>query len=204
MADPTQTPSPEKPVFVATIDVGRLWTLTIVNLTLNIVILVLIFVGAIAHHHAMMRERMIMQSGGFGGRGPGFGPPGPGAPGSNNNAPPRPPGPAGSGGPPPTTGGAGEPNYAARMTDNIMNHLDDQLALTDDEVAKIRPVVAQELADFQTQMEAHQPVTQQQIEAAKAKIRPFLEPDQQKELDAMPVPNHLPSPGGQPNPDGGA
>ena len=49
------TPTPEKPVYVATIDVGRLWTLTIVSLTLNVVTLALITIGAIVHLSGFMR-----------------------------------------------------------------------------------------------------------------------------------------------------
>jgi hypothetical protein len=197
MSDSTTPPPSEKQVFVAPINIGRLWTLTIVNLTLNIVILVVIFIGVIGHHRDMPRDRMAMHGPGFGGPGPGFTPPGPRPPGPNDH--PAPPPPA----PPAATSNQSPPSPAARMTDNIMNHLEDQLALTDDQAAKIKPLVAQQLQDFQAQIQAHQPVTPQQIEAAKAEIRPFLQPGQQQALDAIPVPHHFPMPGGPPNPGAG-
>ncbi len=203
MSDSTTPPPSEKQVFVAPINIGRLWTLTIVNLTLNIVIIVLIFIGVIAHHRDMPRDRMAMQGPGFGGPGPGFTPPGPRPPGVNGNAAPPPPAQPVPPAPPAATSIQPPPSPTARMTDNIMNHLDDQLALTDDEQTKIRPVVEQQVEGFQQQMQARQPVTRKDIEAAKDKIRPLLEPDQQKELDAMPVPSQLPMQGGPLDPDAG-
>ena len=59
-------------------------------------------------------------------------------------------------------------------------------------------------ADLQKQMETQRAAMQKQIEDAKAKIKPFLTADQQKELDAMPVPGpRPPPPPDQPNQDGG-
>jgi Spy/CpxP family protein refolding chaperone len=79
------------------------------------------------------------------------------------------------------------------MTDSILNHLSTTLTLTDDEKAKIKPIVEQQVAEIQKQMEAQRQALQKQIEDGKAKIKPLLTPDQQKQLDAMPIPGQKPA-----------
>jgi hypothetical protein len=201
MSDPNPSPSPEKNIIVAPVNIGRLWTLTIISLTLNVVILILLMLGAIAHHREMMRERFEgrhMDGGGFGDRDRG------GRPfhrfdGGWRQGPPGDRGPSGDrvrgpGGPP--LGSRGLPEMMnddpAKMTDAVMNHLSQTLALTDDEKAKIKPIVEQQVQDMQKQRDAQRAAMQKQIEDAKAKIKPLLTPDQQKQLDAMPLPGQKP------------
>jgi Spy/CpxP family protein refolding chaperone len=43
-------------------------------------------------------------------------------------------------------------------------------------------------------MEAQRQAMQKQIEDTRAKIKPLLTPDQQKQLDALPIPGQKPSP----------
>jgi hypothetical protein len=80
----------------------------------------------------------------------------------------------------------------ARMTDGILNHLSTTLSLTDDQKAKIKPIIEQQVAEIQKQMEAQRAAMQKQIEDGKAKIKPLLTADQQKQLDAMPLPGQKP------------
>ena len=88
--------------------------------------------------------------------------------------------------------GKNGPPDPAKMTDGILNHLTTTLTLTDDEKAKIKPIIADQVAQMQKEMEAQRAATQKQIEAGKAKIRPLLTPDQQKQFDAMPLPGQKP------------
>ena len=82
------------------------------------------------------------------------------------------------------------------MSQDILDHLSQKLSLTDDEKAKVKPILDQQVADIQKQMEAVRDAVKKQIDAqheamkkqiedAKAKIRPLLTPDQQKQLDAL-------------------
>jgi hypothetical protein len=113
-------------------------------------------------------------------RGPGDVPPAPGMP--------------GMGGMRGMMGGfMGKPD-PARMTDMLLNHLSSTLSLTDDQKAKIKPIIEQQVADLEKQMEAQRAAMQKQIEDAKAKIKPLLNADQQKQLDAMPLPGQKPPP----------
>ena len=107
------------------------------------------------------------------------------------------------GGPGPMGGGPdmmgrekGGPPDPAQMSQNILDHLSQKLSLTDDEKAKIKPIVDQQVADIQKQMEAVRESVKKQLEAqheamkqhiedSKAKIRPLLTADQQKELDEL-------------------
>jgi hypothetical protein len=92
--------------------------------------------------------------------------------------------------------GAGQkhgPPDPAKMTDMVMAHLSDKLTLTDDEKTKIKPIVQEQIADIQKQMETQRQAMQKQIEDAKAKIRPLLTSDQQKQFDAMPIPGQKPA-----------
>jgi hypothetical protein len=90
------------------------------------------------------------------------------------------------------SGPMGKPD-PAKMTDGILNHLSTTLSLTEDEKTKIKPIIEQQVAEIQKQMEAQRAAMQKQIEDGKAKIRPLLTADQQKQLDAMPLPGQKPS-----------
>jgi hypothetical protein len=100
------------------------------------------------------------------------------------------PGP-GPGGPKPDFGAfAGgmdhfKPMNSEEMTDHLMLALDQKLTLTDAESAQIRPLVQDDIAQFQKDMEAQKAAHQKMIEDAKAKVRAVLTPDQQKQFDAM-------------------
>jgi hypothetical protein len=205
----TSSPSNDQNVLAAERAIKRLRTLTIVSLSLNGLILFLIILGAIIHHHRMER--------GFGGpgdgprfqdRGPGgddrrfhrFGSGGWGQRGGfdrgdrfgggrpqedgSRGGPDR-----GPGGPPPGMPGmGGERPDPAKMGERIMDHLSQKLSLTEDEKAKIKPIVDAQVADVQKQMEDQRAAMQKQVEDARAKIRPLLTADQQKQLDALPLP----------------
>ena len=87
-------------------------------------------------------------------------------------------------------GGPGEfaapqPPSAEAMTDRFMLALTGKLALTDPESAQIRPIVQQDIAQFQKDMEAQKTAHQKMIDDAKTRIRAVLTPDQQKQFDAM-------------------
>ncbi len=172
--------------------ISRLWTLTVLSLTVNFLIIVLIVIGVISHHHQQTHDRfaqrmamMRMMHGGFGGMGMnrGFGPMGgfrggPGGPGGgfggNMNG-----GPGGGSKP----GGEGLPPNEA-----ILQMLTQKLSLNDDEKAKVKAIIDSHVAEVQKQMEAQHAAVKAQAEDAKAKIKPLLTPDQQKELDALPLP----------------
>ena len=99
----------------------------------------------------------------------------------------------GSGGPPAGMPGmnSGKPD-PAKMGEMVMNRLSQKLSLTEDEKARIKPIIDQQVADFQKQMEAQRSALQKQMEDTKAKIRPLLSADQQKQLDAIPLPDQRP------------
>ena len=129
------------------------------------------------------------QQGGFRGRdgGRGFGgqPGGPGMMGGRS---------MGGHGMKPGMGGRGmgsgstTPPDPAQMADMMLNHLSSRLTLTDDEKAKIKPILEQQAAQMQKDRDAQHQVTQKAIEDTRAKIKPLLTPDQQKALDALPLP----------------
>jgi len=144
---------------------------------------------------------------GFGGMpppigGPGFGgmPPPVGGPGFGGMPPPI--GGPGFGGMPPPIGGPGSDNMPdtgigqrpkgpllpAAMADIVLSRLAEKLTLTDDEKAKIRPIIEQQVADFEKQMEVQHAAVQKQFEDTKAAIKPLLDADQQKQLDSLPLP----------------
>jgi len=203
-------PSPtEKTVVVNSNHLCRLWTLTYISLGLNALILASLLVCAIIHHHHKHH--------GFGGGdgrhggcfdghcpfggghhfhhfgGPGWGRQG-GFGGGNEGGPGGDFG-RGPGGPPPgmpgMSGPMGKPD-PARMTDMILNHLSEKLSLTDDEKAKIKPIIGQQIAEMQKQMEAQHQAMLKQLEDTKARIKPLLTADQQKQLDALPLPGQKP------------
>jgi hypothetical protein len=78
-----------------------------------------------------------------------------------------------------------QPPSAEAMTDHFMLALTDRLSLTDQESAQIRPIVQQDIAQFQKDMAAQKDAHQKMLDDAKTKIRGVLTPDQQKEFDAM-------------------
>ena len=216
MSEPTSTPAPaDKTPAVTKSDLCCLRTLTYVSLSLNALILLLIIAGVICHHlhrhhhhgfggRGAYADRGFMR-GGFGGQqfhrfGGEFGPGQPwggnGRFGGNNPANFQ-RGPDGMGG---MMGSQKNPPDPAKMTDNILNHLTKTLTLTDDQKAKIKPIVEQQVAAMQKQMEAQRAAMQKQIADAKAQIRPLLTADQQKQLDAMPLPGQKPPDAGIPPP----
>ena len=77
------------------------------------------------------------------------------------------------------------PPSAEAMTDRFMLMMTQKLALTDQESAQIHPIVQQQIEQFQKDMEAEKAAHQKMLDDAKAKIRPILTPDQQKQFDAM-------------------
>lgn len=235
MAETTPTTS-ETTVVVNKNHLCRLWTFTLISLSLNALILIILVVGCILHHHMEGRhhkhgfgcrghegcgrfekhehrefhqfrggpwgkpgfDRNRFDDEGNGGmgfrdrgdredggdRGPrdgGFGK-GPGGPGM-----------MGMGG----RGGMGRgpqgPPDPAKMTDMMLNHLSEKLTLTDDEKAKIKPILEAQAAQMQKDMEAQRATMQKSMEDTRAKIKPLLTPDQQKQLDAMPVPGQKPA-----------
>jgi hypothetical protein len=218
---PDTTPaSPERTVVVSS-GRSRLFTLLTV---VNSVILALIIIGAILHHHRMKHghgpgfagggrdggapcERGFHggfhhfrhfgygggqgfdRQGGFGGDGFGgqrFGGPGGGGFGFHQ----------GMGGMDTPQGGMGMAGNPGQMTDAILQHLGAQLALTDDQKAKIKPLIQADVAQFQKNAQALRDEMQKQFADAKAQIRPLLNADQQKQLDTMPTPGQKPADGG--------
>jgi hypothetical protein len=85
------------------------------------------------------------------------------------------------------------PPDPAKMTDGILNHLTQALTLTDDEKAKIKPIVAAQVAQFQKEAEDRRQEMQKEMADGRAKIRALLNPDQQKTLDQLPVPGEKPA-----------
>lgn len=215
MSEPVP-PTSEKTVVVPNHSLGRLWTLTIVSLCLNGLILLFLLGAAFCHHprghHGFAggpgwdgdRGGCPCQMG-FGHRGHHFGgcfegqcplPP-EGAPGmmggpgdwhGHGQDAEMPGGPGMRG----MMGGHFGPPDPAKMTDGILGFLSNKLTLTDDQKAKIKPLIEQQVAQMQKDMEAQRLAMQKKIEDAKAQIRPLLTPDQQKQLDALPLPGQKP------------
>ena len=204
--------SPATPVVVTA---GRSRLVTILTIV-NSAILALIVIGAILHHHRMRHEQERGFAGGggqceggfrgghhhfrhfgFNGGGPGFDRQG-GFGGERFGGP-------GGGGFHHGMGGmdgmgkmgkmgmAGNPD---QMTDAILQHLSTQLSLTDDQKAKIKPLVQADVTEFQKNAQALHDAMQKQFTDAKAQIRPLLNADQQKQLDALPTPGPKPADGG--------
>jgi hypothetical protein len=208
----TTPPAAEKPSVVNPNQVGRLWTFTIASLSLYGLILTLLVVGAILHHHHHHChhhhgfDRHHGDFGRFHDRGPGdsergwhhheFGPgggdrdggedhhhPG-GLDGDENHG-------AGMHGPGGMMGGPPDP---ARMTDMVLNHLTQKLSLTDDQKAKIKPIIEDQVAQLAKDMETRRQAMQKQLDDTKAKLKPILNPDQQKKLDELRLPGQRPPP----------
>jgi hypothetical protein len=159
--------------------VTRLHRLVVVSLCLNGLILLLILLGAICHHHHMRQgdfgrqggwacgfhRHHFMEGGGWGGKfrpGPGFG------------------------GPHMGMGMSADPNI---MTDSLLAHLAQQLTLTDDQKAKIKPILSAQVAQFQKEEAAQRQARQKEMQESRVKMRPLLNADQQKLLDQLPVPD---------------
>jgi hypothetical protein len=195
MAEEIPSPS-EKPIVLPVSHLNRLWTLVTISLVLNTVVIVLIVIGAILHHHQMNDQ--FGGRHGFGGgrneecRDRGFGrigmSQGWGRPGDFRGGPGRP----GPGMPGMMGGAKNGPPDPAKMSQNILDRLSQKLALTDDQKAKIKSIIDDQIATLQKQKEAMRDALKKQIEDAKAKMKPILTADQQKQLDAIPVPGQGP------------
>lgn len=79
------------------------------------------------------------------------------------------------------------PPSAEAMTDRFMLTLAEKLSLTDDESAKIRPIVHDGIAQFQKDLETQKQAHEKMLQDAKTKVRAVLTPDQQKQFDEMTV-----------------
>ncbi len=105
-------------------------------------------------------------------------------------------GPRGFGGGPRPPGmmgfGPKDPHDPAKMTDGILSFLTNKLTLTDDQKTKLKPIIADQVTQMQKDIDAQRQAMQKKIEDAKAKIRPLLNADQQKQLDALPLPGQKP------------
>lgn len=112
----------------------------------------------------------------------------------------RPPGGNGSFGGGPGMGmmgmdmGQNGPPSPAEMTDKILNGLSMRLSLTDDQKAKLRPIIEQQAAQLQKDMEARRQAMQKLLDDTKTKIKPVLNADQQKQLDEIKLPGPPPEP----------
>jgi hypothetical protein len=197
MSDTTSTPAPADKTAAS---LCRLRTLTYVSLALNGLILLFIAVGIVCHlvhrhHHHGFGGRFgddrfaggCPTQGGFGGHqfhrfGGGFGP-------GNFGGGPG----FGMRGNPGMMAGPKSPPDADTMTDMMLAHLTQALTLSDDQKAKIKPIIAQQVDDMQKQMEAQRAAMQKRIADARVLIRPLLNADQQKQLDALPIPGQKPA-----------
>jgi hypothetical protein len=220
----TSPATPERTVVVPARPSRLVTILTIVNS----VVLALIILGAIIHHHRMKHEQEQGFAGrdrdgggrferggpgdfekfhhprhfGFdggpgGGRDGGFGGPGAGM-GHQRGMGMR-----GDMGMPRGGGGMGMMGRNAnpdQMTDALLQHLGTQLGLTDDQKAKIKPLVQADVTEMQKNAQAFRESMQKEMEDAKAKLRPLLNADQQKQLDAMPMPGPKAAGGDQDSP----
>ncbi len=86
------------------------------------------------------------------------------------------------------------PPSPADMTDKILNRLSKRLALTDDQKTKLRPIIEQQAEQLQKDMETRRQLMQKLMEDTKTKIKPVLNPDQQKQLDQVKLPGQPPPP----------
>lgn len=215
MSEPTPPPA-EKTVIVQNDSICRLWTLTLLSLFLNVVILTILITAAVLHHCRPPEPQKFGHGGGpagpagFGERGPGgfhhfrggFGPDQ--GPGSVQF------GPGGFGGRHGKHGGFGGPGgpggFAkldpAKVSEMAVDHLSKKLTLTDDQKAKIKPILEAQATQFQKDMESHKQALEKQFEDTKAKIKPILNADQQKKLDEIKLPGQG-KPGDKPDPKPG-
>jgi hypothetical protein len=136
----------------------------------------------------------------WGGPGGNFGGPGPMCPDGGPRGFDGGPGPMGLPGRGPMSGGPKGPPDPAKMTESILDFLTKKLTLSDDQKAKLKPIIADQVTQAQAEMEAQRQALQKRIDDAKAKLKPLLNADQQKQLDALPLPgaNPPPPPGAPP------
>jgi len=92
------------------------------------------------------------------------------------------------GGPGMSMMGRGEPPSPTEMTDRMVNGLTNQLSLTEEQKTKLHPIIEQQVAQMQKDMEAHRQAMQKLMEETKAKIKPILDADQQKKLEQLKPP----------------
>jgi hypothetical protein len=211
MPDPLPPIRDERPVIIHEQSHTALWVVSLVSLGLNLLIIGGIIGACLAHHHReqeMKASPMAQGNPGFGGMhgfhdagmgwGHHFGPGG--FPGGADGHP----GMMGMHGMGPMgmAGGMGRhehgPADPAKMTDGIMAHLTQQLTLTSDEQAKIKPIIQAQVDQEQKDRETAKAAHEKAMADTKAKIRDLLTPDQQKLLDSMKGPGHgdaAPKPG---------
>ena len=247
MSEPTPVSSTEKSSVVTNAQLCRLWTFTYISIGLNVVILTVFLICAIAHHHGHHKHHGFGDRDGQGGfygmeRGEnmhgfhhfgdmdqgwgkpgGFGGCGQGSMGFGGQGPMNmggDPGMSGNGGPGMMNGGPGMMNGGnggmmghggfgmrgmmgggpgempdpSKMTDMMLNRLSTQLTLTDDQKAKIKPIILDQVTQMQKDMEARRAAMQKAMEDTKAKLKAILNADQQKQLDAIPLPGEKPAP----------
>lgn len=89
--------------------------------------------------------------------------------------------------------GKNGPPDPAKITDAILNHLSAKLTLTEDEKAKIKPIILDQITQAQKDMEATRQTHEKAMQDTRDKIKALLTPDQQKLLDAMPKPGQKPA-----------
>lgn len=89
-------------------------------------------------------------------------------------------------------GGPNETPDPAKMTDMVLDRLSTQLSLTDDQKAKIKPIIQDQVTQMQKDMEARRAAMQKAMEDTKTKLKAILNADQQKQLDAIPLPGEKP------------
>lgn len=227
----TTPPSTEKTVVMNNAPLCRLWTFVIISLSLNVLILVALLICAVVHHCRETHPGFGGPGGGQcqmgyghhfdhfhgGGMSQGWGRPGGGGEFGGHQGGPGMMGGRGMGGPGGFRGhggggmmggrdmgpGSSTPPDPAQMADMILNHLSSKLTLTDDEKAKIKPIIEQQTAQMQKDREAQHQDMLKSVEDTRAKIKPLLTPDQQKELDALPLPGQKPADDAKPGPKPG-
>jgi len=101
-------------------------------------------------------------------------------------------------------GGPNESPDPAKMSDMVLNQLTAKLTLTDDQKAKMKPIIQDQVTQMQKDMEARRAAMEKSLEDTKAKIRTLLNADQQKQLDAIQLPGQkapataaMPAPAGK-------
>ena len=242
---PDTTPiSTEAALAIMNAQLRRVWQFTYVSIGLNVLILAVFLVCAIASHHRHNKHgfargggwgrgggHCMMQWGGRGGFGGGHGfrhggmgmqggwgkhggfngprPPmgfqnkggwdgpgsmGMGGPGMRGDRGPGMGGPGGGGfGMRGMMGGGENAPDPAKVTDMVLGRLSTQLNLTDDQKAKMKPIIQDQVTQMQKDMEARRQAMQKAMDDTKAKLKTLLNADQQKQLDAIPLPGQKPA-----------
>jgi len=78
------------------------------------------------------------------------------------------------------------------MTETLLNHLSTQLSLTDDQKAKMKPILQDQVTQMQKDMEARRLAMEKAMDETKTKLKSILNADQQKKLEAIPLPGQKP------------